>query len=415
MRYKKILIITKKSLKKDNATGITINNIFNNYKGKLASLFFTTENIDNNILHYSLNFFYLLKKLSLPFFKFNKKVSFENKNRFKEISIEKSFIKFFRENFNSIGKIWEELYWVLFFKGDRDLYKFIKNFNPEVIFIPSIYNIYPYSILEKILKINKSKLIVFLMDDYLNLETKNIFKKIFITLLRKKILKIVKKADVVFTISELMQKEYKKCYNINSQILYKGFEFKEKPFYKPSNDKLTIVYSGNLLCGRWESLILLNEIIKEKKYNIEIDVYSQIELPSKIKEKLLSYNFCNYKGFVEYNKLFSIYEHADLLLFLESTDFKDSNIVRLSFSTKLVDYFYSGRPILAIGCKNVASINYLQKNDAAFVCGNENELKKVLELIYIDRTKLEEYSYNAWNCGVKNHQINTIYEFLSKI
>jgi len=113
-------------------------------------------------------------------------------------------------------------------------------------------------------------------------------------------------------------------------------------------------------------------------------------------------------GGVSYEKIPQIQEDADILVHVESMDLKERLEVRHSFSTKLVDYFYRSRCIFAVGTPDVASIEYLIKNDAALVATNVVEIKNQLNRIINNPSIINEYAIKAWECGKKNHQIHEI-------
>lgn len=78
-------------------------------------------------------------------------------------------------------------------------------------------------------------------------------------------------------------------------------------------------------------------------------------------------------------------------------------MARLSFSTKLTDYFSSGNAILAIGSKSTAPMKYLLENKAALIAENKSEILEVLQQIICNFDLLEKVAKNAYDCGVRNY------------
>ena len=146
---------------------------------------------------------------------------------------------------------------------------------------------------------------------------------------------------------------------------------------------------------------------------IELDIYTQTPMSKKM-EKVLDIPCINMKGGIPASKVDEVQNDADILVHVESFDLKSRLAVHQSFSTKIVDYLYKGKCILAVGPHDVASIDYLKKNDAALVATNRDELKTVLERIVNDKDILEMYGEKAWSCGKKNHQRKEIQERLKK-
>ena len=102
---------------------------------------------------------------------------------------------------------------------------------------------------------------------------------------------------------------------------------------------------------------------------------------------------------------------ADVLLHVEPTDAKDRLMFRLSFSTKLVDYLYNAKCILALGGAT-ASMQYLIENNAGIVEMDDSKIKNRLMDIVEKPEQITEYAEKAWACGVRNHKIKTIQDML---
>ena len=103
---------------------------------------------------------------------------------------------------------------------------------------------------------------------------------------------------------------------------------------------------------------------------------------------------------------------ADLLVHVEPTGLAHRWESRLSFSTKLIDYMQSYRPILAYGLLEQASLAHLKAKDAAFVATNEAELERTLREILARPALLEEYAAKGWACGAACHDIRRIHALL---
>ena len=87
----------------------------------------------------------------------------------------------------------------------------------------------------------------------------------------------------------------------------------------------------------------------------------------------------------------------------ESFDEMERKKVAYSVSTKIADSLASGTPILAYGPSEVASIEYLRKNNSAFCANSESELENVLSLLISNEEKRKEIIENALNLAKKNH------------
>ena len=100
------------------------------------------------------------------------------------------------------------------------------------------------------------------------------------------------------------------------------------------------------------------------------------------------------------------------MLFAEAISGKSSLTARLSFSTKITDYFRSGKCIFAVGNPDIAPIEYLKYEDAALVACNKKNIKEQFIKIINNPDIISEYSKKAYDCGQKNHDIKAIKELL---
>ena len=80
---------------------------------------------------------------------------------------------------------------------------------------------------------------------------------------------------------------------------------------------------------------------------------------------------------------------------------------RLSFSTKIVDYLFNAKCILAVG-EDTGTINYLKENACAITVKNGNDVKPILCELYNHPDRLQFFGEKAWECGEKNHDIHVI-------
>ncbi|MDD7257041.1 MAG: hypothetical protein PUH24_01960, partial [Prevotellaceae bacterium] len=106
-------------------------------------------------------------------------------------------------------------------------------------------------------------------------------------------------------------------------------------------------------------------------------------------------------------EVMKVQREADILIHVEPYDKTEVSFYRLSFSTKLVDYFYNARCIIALGGKT-ASMSYLEDNDCGLVFYNMSNLKKSLEALFNSPQQIIEYGRRSWDCGQRHHQRTSI-------
>jgi hypothetical protein len=86
-------------------------------------------------------------------------------------------------------------------------------------------------------------------------------------------------------------------------------------------------------------------------------------------------------GCKPYSEVCKDMDQSDLVLFLESFDRRSIQTTRLSFSTKIIDCMQSTAGILAIGPLEIASMDYLAKNNLGYIISDIEKLDEKLEYL----------------------------------
>ncbi|WP_455683536.1 hypothetical protein [Thomasclavelia sp.] len=220
--------------------------------------------------------------------------------------------------------------------------------------------------------------------------------------------KIVNKCKIIYTISEIQKDEYSNIFNKKCHVLYKGYNIDRiENCCKSTTEEIRFLYTGNIGDYRWKSLQLLASSL-EKYSKATLDIYTATPLKKKITNKFKKFKNTNLYSKVSNEKVSELQSEADVLVHVEPLGLKGMLKSRLSFSTKIVDYFFKKKCILAIGSSESASINYLIKNDAALVATNNFEIDKQLNLILENHDICDEYAEKGYYVGITNHNINII-------
>ena len=195
---------------------------------------------------------------------------------------------------------------------------------------------------------------------------KSPLKKVLRLINRASMRKTVKSATEFYVISKIQKEEYQQWFKRDCKILTKSANFTNEPTLKDEyNNPLRLVYTGNLVLNRWKSLGLIAsalQTINENEIKAQLYIYSGNTLTQEMRNALEKGESSFFMGSVPAEEIETVQKEADMLVHVEGLDKKSQNEVFQSFSTKLVDYFQSSRPILAVGPKNVASINHLIEN-----------------------------------------------------
>lgn len=296
------------------------------------------------------------------------------------------------------------------------LKEFIDSFGPDLIFAQLQDKIYLNNIVRFVQGYTKCPLILYVWDDVYSLKHFSLSPLFWIdrAMQRFSIRRVVKKCSKLYTISVEQKQEYGKTLHVDTGLLYKGKFFvgdRKTADIKMEERVLKFLYTGNLYSGRYETILKLCKKIEQCNQNglkAQLYIYSGTDLAESKRKKLNIGNSSFFQGCVSEKKVAELQNLADVLVHIEPLSLKGSLLCRLSFSTKLVDYFYNGKCIFAIGSERCASIKYLKRNDAAIVASSIQEAEKKVDELLSDITLVQEYGNKAWRCGYQNHQIRDI-------
>lgn len=415
----KVLVLSRSALNSDDNMGNTIENLFGYTEQiELHSLYMRAGSYNNNICKtvYQISEQKLIKSI------FSRRDCGEEV----ETSVVENSEEVKENKYYDFAKkvnlymLWliRELIWTLGCWKTNSLCDYIKKIKPDIIFMPSFNCWYPYKILEYITKQTNARIVLYHADDNYSLKQLHVspFYWLYRINLRSWIRRSVKISDLNFCISNLQVSEYEKQFNVKCHLLQKTDNFDKYPkIEKTVNEPIKMVFTGNLSSGRWLTLALIGEALKRinsKNTKAQLYIYSATTLTSKMKRALSTDGCIFYMGRVPAKDIPDIQSKADILVHAESFRLKDKLEVRLSFSTKIVDYLSRGRCILAVGSHSVASIDYFLQNKSGYVITEKQLLDKMLAKLIDDKDQIMLKGAAAWECGKRNHQKTVIQESL---
>jgi len=421
MKKIRVLIITYYPWREDNNVGNSYSNLFAGMDDKLEfSQIYMREGLPQNKLAH--DYFYISEMdLLKGFIMRNKKVGVYFHFDDMENNPKETFSKIFNR-----ARIlrWQILLLIRDLAGfnaqwkSKQLDDFLDKVHPDIIFGTLPNEVLNSKLMLYVKEKCSSKLITYPWDDYYSLCHKSISPIFWLRkfMARYFLMKTAKASEFLYVISDIMKKEYTQIFNKECKLLFKGYMFGQRPLMKPVGNTIKMIYMGNIGGGRWKVLAsLASSIDKINKYNkdtkIILNIYTLSARTGKIDDAL------NVKGAstilppVPNEEVQATMYSADILLHVEPWNGKDRSFYRASFSTKLVDYFYSAKCILAIG-GDTASIDYLKDNDAAIVVNKRKQVEQTLCTLIETPLIIDQYAQKSWNCGYKNHQIRKIQEMI---
>lgn len=311
-----------------------------------------------------------------------------------------------------------ELVWKFGRWKTKELNNFLDDFKPDIILHSMEGYIHLNRIIEYSIRRTQAKAIGYIWDDNFTYKqsSKNGYK-FYRFFQRKSLRKLAKKTKAFFAITEKTKREADEFFGIECNILSKPLNaVPEVKKYDIKKQPLRILYTGNLLIGRDATLAKIVKVLSSVNMSASeyiIDVYTQTKLFSNSLAELNS-PFCTIHPPITQEEVLHKQKEADILLFLE--DLSNENLsARLSFSTKITDYLSAGKCIFAVGNRDLAPMEYFEKNAAALVAYNIEDIEANFKKILQDRNLLNVYATNAMNCGINNHNPEMIFEECNKV
>jgi hypothetical protein len=398
----KILIVSHNCFSKVSNNGKTLESIFSTFsKDEIAQLFF---NDDSTIdFEYCSNYFKITDLNVLISLLSFKSICGENISK-TNLKNKKNSNKLFSYSFKSktvIFSILRDLLWSSGKWKSPNLFEWINNFNPDIIFFVGGNYEFSHNIAYHLSVQYNRPLVSYFTDDYvLNPQCRNIVERYQRSRMVKYFSKTIEHSSMCFAIGYDMANEYSMYFKKIFLPLMNSVEREDYIPYLNNRKVLVISYFGGLHLNRWQMIIRLARVIN----GAVINIYT-IDIPSDdILLEFQKYNIV-YKGTVEGDYLKNEIIKSDVLLHVESDDKYYRSLTKLSVSTKIPEYLISGRLVLGFGPMEVASMRLLEAYNIGIVISSsitDNELKLELDKVisnYLTRYKI---GLNGYEYAIEN-------------
>lgn len=312
-------------------------------------------------------------------------------------------------NKRSFRMILRDLMWLFSHWYNRSLKAWINREQPSIIFVAPGTAKFIYNIALKISRKFNLPIVTYVCDDYYFVQNNgSILKHIQVSLLKRKIEKLMKHTCEIISICDEIKTNYESNFNVPCTTIMTGSSFKAEDSFKyyveEKHDKNAFVYLGNVRCNRYKSLVEIGqalEIINSlNKSEYKLKIYMS-EKDENILKRLKSVSTIELCGYVSGEEFLQTLCSAEVLVHTESFDDDMIDLVKNSISTKIADSLASGRKFFAYGPENIASIKYLKSNDAAYVATNSAELEEMLLGVITENGS--DTIAKAKDCALKNH------------
>ena len=308
-----------------------------------------------------------------------------------------------------------EIIWKLGKWKTKELDDFLESFKPDIILHSMDGYIHLNRIVKYAIKKTGAKSIGYIWDDnFTYKQMSGLGFYIYRFFQRKSLIRLAKCTNEFFAITNKTKLEADSFFGIESYVLTKPLNsiptIRKNKISKP----IKIIYSGNLLYGRKQSLFEFLRVLSSFNEEFKLDVYTTTHIDDKEIKEFKNSCFEIHKP-IPQSEIIKKQKEANILLYLESIEKKDFNVARLSFSTKITDYLSAGKAIFAVGNISAAPIEYFLNTNSAIVASNPDEIKRQMQNIVNNYSVLDKYSQSAIDLGIKNHNPKEIEIVFNKV
>lgn len=412
----KVLVVAINAWRED-ATSHTLMNIFSCWDPSRLAMVYTRADLPNTKVcskFFQISENDVLKSVFKPWLKTGREVF--NTPIVNDKGVEEEHLRYAkaRKKHSYFMSFCREMVWTLGHWKSKELKAFVEEFNPDVIFAPIYPTAYMGKVQRYIEKITGKPVVCYLADDNYSYDMcKGFWSYLHRFMLRKQVKYLATNCKEMFVIVEKEKEETDRVFGTNSVILTKGIDFSNKE-YQPHtlNVPLKFVYTGNLIIGRDKTLALLADLLNKINGDTQkatLEIYSPDTVDEETMARLNS-GCSKHCGCVSREEVQEIQKSADVVVFAEALEGKESKAARLSFSTKITDYLSNGKCVLAIGKEDIAPIDYFVRNQSAIVATSATELEEKLRFLIGNPEQIEAYSQKAFACAKRNHDKEIIDE-----
>jgi glycosyltransferase involved in cell wall biosynthesis len=417
----KILVLSHNCFSESSANGRTLSTFFRFWKTPNVAQFYVNSEIPNSKVCDS---YYRITDIDILSSTFKSKKSGGQMNntlpkknvqlkKVKSSSIER--FKRLKNLFPSILYMFRNFLWSVKNWNHLDFNSWVDDFKPDLILLqPGDYS-FLYKMSRVISKRKNIPLVVYNSEDYFLKDRFSISPFFYVQRFnfKREVKKTYNKAQLIIYSNDLLETNLHKYFKSKSAVVLSSSEI--KPSQTESNNILPrLVYAGNLAHERWKSLVTIGKVVKKINKELVIEVYSG-SLPKEAENDFVLENGINFKGSVNYEKVIAIINNSDIVIHTEGfTDFIKWDI-RHGFSTKIADLLSSEKCFLMYGPKEIACVDYLISNEAAWVASTKLELKNVLLKILNSEIERKKYVSNAKKLVEERHNLHKNCEMFEEL
>ena len=335
------------------------------------------------------------------------------------INKQKDFYDKQRNHFYYTKKMIREIIWFLSKWKSKELDDYLEQIKPDIVLFAMEGYIHFNRICRYVIKKTGAKSIGYFWDDNFTYRQRpnNLGYKVFRFFQRKSLKKLAKFTDQFWAISPKTKIEADCFFGIDCIVLPKPTERDTSVIPKNESDStkpLKMMYAGNLMIGRINTIKALAEVLKfvnSSELKVVLDVYTSTKIPDELKN--YGYGIVFHDP-VSTREVLELQDKSRVLLFVEDIVGAEKKVARLSISTKVPDLLSSGKCIFALGDYDTASMEYFYKEKTALCAQNKAEILDCINVLLECPDVVKEYSERAFDCAKRNHSKDNIKNLLSE-
>ncbi|MEO8416837.1 MAG: hypothetical protein ABI472_24445 [Ginsengibacter sp.] len=300
----------------------------------------------------------------------------------------------------------------------KEMMEFVKKFDPQIIYCQG-YNL-TFSWLPVMIAKRFHIPVCFQTgDDWpSHLYKKSPLSYIIRPIVNKAVKSLLNISTIRFANGRLMAEDFGKRYNMSFEPLMMCdsiSRFHAAPTRRVvDSDTISIVYTGNLIHGRWASIVDLCTASKQLKpdgLKIMITVYANT-IPPEAVNKILKMDNLQIHSAPSHEELPSYLKGADILYLPETMDADMADEIGLSISTKAHLYMMSARPVLLYGSPITGIMKYAKEEEWACIVQEQNltKLSEAVHKLLTDDVYKKKLVDRGLQVVLKNHQEDRVRE-----
>ncbi|WP_439481807.1 glycosyltransferase [Cyclobacterium plantarum] len=288
--------------------------------------------------------------------------------------------------------------------------KWLDEYQPDIIYAQA-HGRNRVKFCSRVKQYSNKPMVFHMMDDWPEfVRGESIFGKYWEKVVDKEFKKLLEVSDLHLGISELMEVEYLRRYNIRFKAFHNPIDFDfwrkgQKSNWQIQGENPKILYAGRMGLGIEKSLKFLAEAISiiNKKSGRSIQFILQV---SEKKKWMNKFKCIKHRPFVPYEELPEKFGEADILYLPYDFSEKAVKFIKYSMPTKASEYMISGTPILIFAPGDTALVNYAEKYQWAKVVKDEDmqELISSLEKLLDFPKERERYGKAAILLAKEKHE-----------